>query len=164
MTKNNICIVISDLFFDFGGLEKQAVSLANFLSNRFNVHVFYRKYKTNREIKKKLNNSICLIPFSSRNDIVNILKIRKILTDINPVCLLAMYSWNEAEIWVEALKNTRIPLFYSEHNDPKIIEQRCPNRRKILVAADKIRVQWDDFVNNEFKNKTVVIGNRYWIV
>lgn len=158
---NNICIVISDLFLNYGGLEKTGIELSNFLSSYFNVYIWYKKGKKEKLILDSINANIMLIEYEDQKNIYSFIKKRKHILDINPDCFICMFSWDEMEYWPIILQNTGIPIFYSEHNNPELIISRWnkENRNFILEISDKIRFQWHSFIDNKFKNKSVVIHN-----
>jgi len=136
----NIALVVPGIDL-CGGIEHFGCGLANWLADRgHRITIFTTPPKhPNKRSILPLHNLIDLNYFNYTTPEIT----RGILQKLDPDLCAIFYSYRSAIYWGKVLHNTAIPLLYSEHNDPVIIENVRWNRLEriaLITASDTMHL------------------------
>ncbi|MDR2573384.1 MAG: glycosyltransferase [Desulfovibrio sp.] len=131
-----------------GGIERFTTGLADAMTQRgHKVYLFTYSPEGTRH-KFALNPEVELVHYLFTGDPAHIPGLRRQILDCGPDVFIAPASSSNPLLWCAALKNTGIPLVYSEHSDPLIIENERWNgeeRAAALCAADRIHLLFESY-------------------
>lgn len=147
--KLKIAIVIRSIYFTRGGIEFFGSNLANWLTQLGHsiLVLSAAPRSSNDQPAVPLNSSIKQIHFSAET----VFKTRQDLLDFDADLCVALYSGEGALFWLQVLKETGIPLLYSEHSNPfVIIKKHLGNleRNCLLICSDTIHLLAKEFIES----------------
>lgn len=160
----HIAIDIHDITVT-GGLENVVAGLANNLIQRGHRVTCFTYSPATATSRFFLNPDILIERYIFTGDSTTLPNIKRRLSECDPDVFISPSSFNNILIWCSVLESLNIPLIYSEHNDPDIIENERWNRRErqaALWSADAIQLLLPSFLNSvpeQLQAKCHIIGN-----
>lgn len=160
----HIAIDVHDITIT-GGLENVVAGLANNLIQRDHRVTCFTYSPATATPRFFLNPDIRIERYTFTGDSTTLPNIERQLSECAPDVFISPSSFNNILLWCSVLKSLNIPLIYSEHNDPDIIESERWNRRErkaALWAADAIHLLLPPFLNSvpeKLQAKCHIIGN-----
>lgn len=148
-----------------GGLEHVAASLSIEMAKRGHEITMFTYSQSGSIPSFELTERMHLIYYIFTGEVTSIKPLQKKLVEINPDVFISLSSFNNILFWAIVLQNTGIPLLYSEHNNPWIIEKERwdkKERQAILRAVDSIHLLMPSYINSiplNLRSKCSVIGN-----
>lgn len=160
--KLRIAIALTHIHF-VGGIERFTHSLANWLNSKsYSVLILSQSNPSvNDKTLFSLQKKISVHYYDINAPILT----KSLLIEHQIDCVVALYSDPNIFYWLAILQDSGIPLLYSEHSNPHIMESEWWNpmeRNTVFASADTIHLLLDDFkqaISTSFHKKTRVIGN-----
>lgn len=160
----HIAIDIHDITVT-GGLENVIAGLANNFIQRGHLVTCFTYSPITATSRFFLNSNIRIERYTFTGDSTTLPDLEKLLIKCAPDIFISPSSFNNVLLWCSVLKSLNIPLIYSEHTDPDIIENERWNRQErqsVLWAADTIHLLLPSFLNSvpkKLQSKCHIIGN-----
>lgn len=148
-----------------GGLENVVTGLANNLIQRGHLVTCFTYSPATATPRFFLNPDIIIERYTFTGDSTTLPSLERRLSECAPDAFISPSSFNNILLWCSVLKSLNIPLIYSEHSDPDIIENERWDRRErqaALWAADAIHLLLPPFLNSvpeKLQAKCHIIGN-----
>lgn len=148
-----------------GGLENVVTGLANNLIQRGHLVTCFTYSPDTATPRFFLNPDIIIERYTFTGDSTTLPSLERRLSECAPDAFISPSSFNNILLWCSILKSLNIPLIYSEHSDPDIIENERWDRRErqaALWAADAIHLLLPPFLNSvpeKLQAKCHIIGN-----
>lgn len=148
-----------------GGLENVVTGLANNLIQRGHLVTCFTYSPATAIPRFFLNPDIIIERYTFTGDSTTLPSLERRLSECAPDAFISPSSFNNILLWCSVLKSLNIPLIYSEHSDPDIIENERWDRRErqaALWAADAIHLLLPPFLNSvpeKLQAKCHIIGN-----
>lgn len=148
-----------------GGLENVVAGLANALVQRNHRVTCLTYSQLPAKSRFLLSPEVNLKHYVFTGDGATIPELQKLVLDCSPDVFVSPASFNNSLLWCRVLKDIKIPLLYSEHSDPWLIENTRWNRKErhaLLWAADAIHLLLPPFLQSipqSLQKKCHVIGN-----
>jgi lipopolysaccharide biosynthesis glycosyltransferase len=165
--KLHIGIINWSVFKNFGGIQKMGTELANAMYFRgHDVTVIHAKQDPLlKNPVYPLEENINILELNLETLTKHLHKKNNFLTKFDFDVIVALFSW-EAYLWIPPLlQYTGIPVVYSEHNNPEIIQTERWNKDEHLAcayASDAITVlmkEFKEYYPRELQKKIHVIPN-----
>lgn len=160
-----LAFVIKNITIHRGGIERVGVDLASAMAHRGHTVAIFGQESPSVTPVFPLHPDITiwhypkgLSPNAAKIARSQLLKFRA------DVCI-PLFSWEEALLWPVALQYTGIPLVYSEHSNPAIIEREKMTREErlsVFAAADRSVLLLPVYLNSLppfLRSKSCAIGN-----
>ncbi|MFI3271431.1 MAG: glycosyltransferase [Pseudomonadota bacterium] len=134
-----------------GGIQNFVAGLASYLARQGHYVCLFTPSKEGTTPRFSYDTAVHFVQYNSSGLQKYTVELRKKIIEYAPDVVIAPYSTAEVLVWCAALKDTNIPLLYSEHNDPWIIMQNRwskTDREAVLWAADGIHTLMPNFVDS----------------
>lgn len=160
----NIIIDIHDIRAT-GGIENVISCLANAMVRRGYKVTCFTYSPIGTPSRFCFDSAVQFEHYVFTGDASTLPKLKEQLLRCQPDVFISPASFNNSLLWCSVLKDLDIPLIYSEHTDPWIIENKRWNqkeRQAVLWAADAVHLLLPPFfksVPEQLQSKCHIIGN-----
>ena len=148
-----------------GGLERVAANLSTEMAKRGHEITMFTYSPSGSLPLFKLSEGMQLIYYIFTGEVSSIKSLQDKIIKIKPDVFVSLSSFNNILFWALILQNTGIPLLYSEHNNPWIIEKERwdkKERHAMLRAVDGIHLLMPSYIESiplSLRSKCSIIGN-----
>lgn len=148
-----------------GGMEKVCSGLANAMAARGHQVTCFTCTREHTLSRFPFAAEIRFHYYPFTGDKTTIPALRDAVLSADPDLFISISSFNNVLLWCGVLHGTPIPLLYSEHSNPWIIEKERWNkaeRRAVLWAADAVHLLMPRFLDSVppmLRDKCRSIGN-----
>lgn len=160
----NIIIDIHDIRAT-GGIENVSSCLANAMVRRRYKVICFTYSPIGTPSRFCFDSAVQFEHYVFTGDASTLPKLKEQLLRCQPDVFISPASFNNPLLWCSALKDLDIPLIYSEHTDPWIIENKRWNqkeRQAVLWVADAVHLLLPPFLKSvpkQLQSKCHIIGN-----